>query len=68
MLAEKGFRSLQDVINDTETFNKLPQSVRTALRYSSKIVEKIQRQDIDRIRSLIEKTLKDDFEVYITGS
>lgn len=68
MLAEKGFKTLQEVIDDTETFNKLPTPVRTALVFSSRIVEKISRDDIDRLNDILQKALKNDFEVHIMGS
>jgi hypothetical protein len=58
---------LKDVIHDTKVFNQLPKGIRTALQYSTKIVESIQREEIDEIAAATSRILK-GFEVHITGS
>ena len=62
-----GFRTLDSVIHDVEVFNKLPNSIRTAFQYHSKTVEKLQREEIDKLAAAMSRILK-GFEVHITGS
>jgi hypothetical protein len=52
---------------DEDTFTKLPRAIQTCMKYSSNTLERIKRDDIDRLWSLISDTLK-EFDVYITGS
>lgn len=54
-------------MKDEETFEKLPHSIQTSMKYSSITVERVQRTQIDHLASLISKELN-EFEVYITGS
>ena len=66
-LAERGFRTLEDIMKDKETFGKLPHSIQTSMKYSSITVKQVQRTQIDHLASLISKALS-EFEIYITGS
>jgi hypothetical protein len=66
-LAESGFRTLEDIMADEDTFAKLPRAIQTSMKHNSKILKQIQRDDIDRLSTLISDTLK-EFDVYITGS
>lgn len=66
-LAEKGLRSLEDIVADSATFDKLSRSIQTSLKNGPRTVERIQREDIDRLALLISETLK-EFNIYITGS
>ncbi|KAG8809826.1 hypothetical protein FRC17_003230 [Serendipita sp. 399] len=65
--AEQGFRTLEDVINDKETFEGLPLGLQTAFRYATRLLERVPREDIDNLSAKIAKVLK-EFEVYIVGS
>lgn len=67
VLAEQGFRSLDDLLNDKKTFERLPKAIQTGLRYNSKIDQRIQRDQIDTLSTRIIKALP-EFEVYVTGS
>ncbi|KAG8849875.1 hypothetical protein FRB91_009556 [Serendipita sp. 411] len=65
--AEQGFRTLEDIVNDTKTFEGLPQGVKTAFIYANRLLERVQREDIEKLSAKISKVLT-DFEVYVTGS
>lgn len=66
-LAENGFRSLEDIMADKATFDKLSRSVQTSMKCGSRTLARIQREDITRLASLMSKVLK-EFEVEVTGS
>ncbi|KAG8824049.1 hypothetical protein FRC19_002672 [Serendipita sp. 401] len=65
--AEQGFRTLEDIVNDTKTFEGLPQGVKTAFIYANRLSERVQREDIEKLSAKISKVLT-GFEVYVTGS
>jgi hypothetical protein len=62
----KGWKTLEDVMQD-DAFNSLPKRTQTALRFSSRTLEQIPREDVAKVVESIAKTLK-DFEVHATGS
>ncbi|KIM26103.1 hypothetical protein M408DRAFT_10128 [Serendipita vermifera MAFF 305830] len=66
-LAENGFRSLEDIMADKATFDKLSRSVQTSMKCGARTLARIQRGDITRLASLMSKVLK-EFEVEVTGS
>ncbi|CAG8675111.1 10764_t:CDS:1, partial [Acaulospora colombiana] len=65
--AEKnGWKTSEDIIKD-KAFKKLSKRIQTALQFSSKTLDQVSHEDVEKVITSIASILK-DFEVYGTGS